>query len=213
MTLTTSRHLTAAATLLVGFALAGCSVPAAQPSGTASPTTESAAGGVREITTDGNCAPGENVAVTAADASAVITGDCGTVSITGANVHANIDSAKKLSVTGAGAAIIGKKWGSVETTAATVSLNADEIAELTVSGADTTVVLSAKAGKASLGGDRGSFNAHDVQDLSIAGAHNGVVLSGKLGALRVSGNDNTVNWSSGVTSPDSDTGIRNSYIR
>lgn len=208
---TTPRPLAAAGALLVALALAGCSSPAPQPSGTSA--SGSAAGGSREVTTDGACTDGENVTVSAKDASTVITGDCGTITISGTDVHANIDSAKKITVTGSGAVLIGKKWDSVESTAEKTSLNADEISTLTVSGADATVVLSGKAGKITLGGSGGTFNGHDVQDLSVTGDRNAVVLSGALNALTVSGSTNTFNWSSGISVPTSDTGKGNTYTR
>jgi len=205
----TASSLAASAALLLGLALAGCSTP--QPSGAG--TTAPSVGGSREITADGACAAGEDVTVSAQDASAVITGECGTVTISGTDVHANIDSAKKLVVTGAGAAVIGKKWDTVESTGSKSSLNADEIATLTVSGSDTTVVLSRKAGKVTLGGAGGTLNAHDVQDLTVTGDRNTVVLSGALSGLTVSGSTNTFNWSSGVKVPGSDTGKGNTYTR
>ncbi|WFR83419.1 DUF3060 domain-containing protein [Arthrobacter sp. Y-9] len=199
----------AAAGLLIALTVAGCSAPQASDSETTAPS----ASGSREITADSSCAAGEDVVISAKNSSAVLTGDCGTVTLSGSDVHANIDSAKKLVVTGSGAAVIGKKWDAVETTGAKASLNADEIATLTVSGADTTVTLSRKAGKVTLGADGGSLNAHDVQALTVTGDRNTVVLSGTLSGLTVSGDTNTFNWSSGVKLPGSDTGKDNTYTR
>ncbi|MFK0072715.1 hypothetical protein [Arthrobacter woluwensis] len=199
----------AAAALLLALTVAGCSAPQASGTGTTAPS----AGGAREITSDGTCTEGEDVVISVKGTSAVLTGQCGTVTLSGAEVRANIDSAKKLVVTGPGSAVIGKTWDAVETTGAKASLNADTITTLTVSGADTTVTLSQKAGKVTLGADGGSLNANEVQSLAVTGDRNTVVLSGALGGLTVSGDSNTFNWSSGVKLPGSDTGKDNTYTR
>jgi len=199
----------AVAGLLLVLTVAGCSTPQASGTGTTAPS----ATGPREITADSTCSDGEDVVISAKSTSAVLTGQCGTVTLSGAEVRANIDSAKKLVVTGPGSAVIGKTWDAVETTGAKASLNADEISTLTVSGADTTVTLSRKAGKVTLAADGGSLNAHEVQSLAVTGDRNTVVLSGALGGLTVSGDSNTFNWSSGVRLPGSDTGKDNTYTR
>lgn len=209
-----------AALLLSG--LAGCAAePGAEPQagGGADAANAAAEGagsdagsGWLEVAGDHLCADGESVSIAADEASAVLTGPCGTVRVDGARVQANIESAETVEVGGEGATILGDAWGSATVTAPGVSLNVTEVEDFTTSAPGTTLT-NQRVGSVRIDGQGAVLNGVEATSAVLNGDGATVLLSGSLGSLEIHGNGNSVSWVGGAESAVVDAGSGNTLDR
>lgn len=211
----------ASSALLLG-ALTGCAAspgagsptgtePGASASSGASEGAASAAGsgaGALEIPEDGVCAEGDDVSISEHGAEVVLSGPCGTVSISGSGVHANIESAESVEITGKGASLLGDAWGAVRVSAEGATLNVTEIEEFSTSAAGTTLI-NQRVGVARIDGHGAMLNGVDADRAVLNGDGATVMLTGTLGALEVHGDENTVSWVDGTAAAETDAGSGN----
>ena len=170
------------------------------------------AGALTDLSNGGECRDGQDVTIAMDDASAVLSGSCGRVEITGNDVRANIDAAAAVVLRGDGITVLGERFERAEALGANGTLNVDDLGEVTVEG-DGATVINQRAESIRVLGSAATLNGTDVERLSLDGRDARVVLTGELGALELHGDDNRVSWRSGVRKPDVDTGSGNAYER
>ncbi|MFG3423831.1 DUF3060 domain-containing protein [Micromonospora sp. NPDC047730] len=209
-----------AGTLFLGtIALTACASVAGSGGDMASPAASTASAadaqagtGPRDLSQGGRCEDGENITIQADDATPVIEGNCGTVTVEANNVSGNIAAATTVTIRGTDSMLLGEKWGTATITGRGSGVNVDEIATLTVT-ADDAKVTNRRTQTATIDGSRATVNTDSIDRLTIDGSGSTVIASGAITALEVHGNDNTITWSDGAQAPTADTGTGNRYTR
>ena len=215
-----------ASTALLLGALTGCAAGPGAGSSTGVESGSSASSGAAEgaasgagggagtldIPEDGVCDEGDDVSITEHGAEVVLTGPCGTVSISGSGVNANIESAESVEVTGKGASLLGDSWGAVQVSAEGATLNVTEIEDFSTSAAGTTLI-NQRVGVARFDGHGATLNGVDAERAVLNGNDATVILTGTLGALEVRGDGNSVSWVDGTAAADPDAGSGNVLSR
>ncbi|MFZ2239830.1 MAG: hypothetical protein WAV90_09850 [Gordonia amarae] len=214
------RHLAVAAVFAGAMIVAGCSGSgddqpgttsrsgAAAPLGTAAPPGS----GSRDLSGGGTCSAGEDIVIATVGASPIISGDCGTISVSADKVRGNIESAAEVTISGSDVTLLGETWGTVTIEGAGSGTNVDRIDRLTLTAANTRVT-GTHIGTATVDGDGGTINTDGIGTLTLNGDRSTIIVAGAIDGLEVHGSNNTVNWSEGVRRPATDTGKSNTYVR
>ncbi|MDR2281330.1 MAG: hypothetical protein LBE07_10815 [Gordonia sp. (in: high G+C Gram-positive bacteria)] len=193
---------------LATFALVGCA--STDSSSDQDGRLPAGAGSLRDLSAGGMCEARESVTIGTSGASPVITGDCGSITVTGDKVSGNIETAGAVVVKGAEVSLLGVEWGSVTVSGAGVGLNVDHIGTLRASG-DRLHVTNRTLGTVALDGDAATLNTNKIDDLTVVGDRSTVVVTGPIGRLSVRGDDNSFNWDGGAEAPAAGSG--NTYTR
>lgn len=116
--------------------------------------------GSREVDGTWTCTDGENISVSTDGVAPLIDGPCGTVTITGDNVHAQIGDAGTVAVSGANADLRGQDWGTLTVTGDDSTLNVATVGTLTVTG-DGNTVWADSLSSPEVTGERNTVNGED----------------------------------------------------
>ncbi len=170
------------------------------------------AGSVRDLSAGGTCEARETITVTSDGASPVIEGDCGAVTVTGAGVSGNIDSATAVTIRAEGVTLLGADWGTATVSGSGTGLNVDHIDTLHID-APNARVTNKTLGTVVVNSDSATINSSGIENLTVKGSRSTVVVSGAIGRLQVTGSRNSVNWDQGAAAPTADTGSGNTYNR
>ncbi|QRY63989.1 hypothetical protein JVX90_07325 [Gordonia sp. PDNC005] len=168
------------------------------------------AGSLRDLSAGGVCEARESVTIGTSGASPIITGDCGSITVTGDKVSGNIETAGSVVVKGSDVTLLGVEWGSATVSGTAAGLNVDHIGTLRASG-EHLHVTNRTLGTVTLDGDAAILNTDKIDDLTIAGDGSTVVVAGPIARLAVRGEGNALSWEGGADAPAPGSG--NTYNR